>query len=284
MAAVLAAAAYAAGVVRLRRRGEHWPVRRTVAAAIALVSLVVATSGALHTYDRFLLSANVGAHVLLGLVVPALVWAAAPVRLVRAAVHPRTDDSTGVREWTGLLVDNGVTRYLVQPFPSFVLLAAVWWGLYATQVLRWSVSDPSGRTLVDVALLLVGMLAVPTLLTPVAAGARSASAGAALVRVVGALVVAVGTVSLGIAMQGPLGLLQASWFGAMGREWGPTPLDDQARAGGVLVVAGVLLVVTVVAVSLVRLRSARADAAVSGRGPVGPERAAAAGATGTAAR
>ncbi len=257
LAAVLAAAAYTAGVVRLRRRGVSWPVRRSVAAAIAVVTLVLATSGSLHTYDRFLVSANVGAHVLLGLVVPALLWAAAPVQLIRSAVHPRDDGSTGVREWTGLLVDNGVVRYLAQPFPSFVLLAAVWWGLYATQVLRWSVSDPSGRTLVDVGLLLVGLSAVPTLLTPVAAGARAASTGAALVRIAGAVVVAAGTVSLGIAMQGPLGLLQASWFGAMGREWGPTPIDDQARAGVVLVVAGIALLVTVVVVTVLRLRGDR---------------------------
>ena len=95
MAALLLAATYVAGVVRLRRGGVRWPVRRSIAAALAVVSLVVATSGSLHQYDRFLVSANVGAHVLLGLVVPALVWAAAPVALIRAAVHPRNDDSTG---------------------------------------------------------------------------------------------------------------------------------------------------------------------------------------------
>lgn len=257
MAAVLVAAAYVAGVVRLRRRGQGWPVGRSVAMGIALVSLVVATSGSLHTYDRFLVSANVGAHVVLGLVVPALLWAAAPVRLVRAAVHRRDDDSTGVREWTGLLVDSGVVRYLVQPFPAFVLLAAVWWALYGTQVLRWSVSDPTGRTLVDAGLLVVGLLAVPTLLTPVAAGARSASVPAALVRIAGAVVVAAGVVSLGVALQGPLGLVQASWFGAMGRTWGPDPLVDQARGGVVLVVAGVALLVTVVVVVLLRLRRDR---------------------------
>jgi putative copper resistance protein D len=40
----------------------------------------------------------------------------------------------------------------------------------------------------------------------------------------------------------------------MGRTWGPVPLVDQARAGTVLIVAGVLVVVTVVVVGLVRLR------------------------------
>jgi putative copper export protein/cytochrome c oxidase assembly factor CtaG len=254
MVAVLIAATYAAGVLRLRRRGVSWPAGRAVAAAIAVVSLVVATSGSLHQYDRFLISANVGAHLLLGLVVPALVWAAAPVQLIRAAVLPRDDDSTGVREWTGVLVDNAAVRYLVQPFPAFVLLAAVWWAFYGTQAVRWSAGDPIGRTVIDVVFLLVGLLALPTLFTPIAAGARAASMTAFLVRVVGAVVVAVGTVSLGVAMQGPLGLLQASWFGAMGRAWGPDPLVDQARGGVVLVVAGVLLVVAVVVVGLVQVR------------------------------
>lgn len=254
MAVVLFAAAYAAGVVRLRRRGQAWPLRRSVAAGIALVSLLVATSGSLHTYDRFLVSANVGAHVVLGLVVPALVWAAAPVQLIRSAVHPRADGSTGVREWTALLVDNAAVRYLVQPFPAFVLLGAVWWAYLDTQALRWSVSDSTGRTATDVVFLLVGLLALPTLLTPIAAGARRTSRAAAVVRVVGAAVVAAGLVSVGLAMRGPLGLLQASWFGAMGRTWGPDPLVDQTRGGTVLVVAGAALLVLVVAVVLVRLR------------------------------
>jgi len=260
MAAVLLAGTYAAGVVRLRRRGVRWPVGRSVAAAVGLVSLVVATSGSLHTYDRFLVSANVGAHLLLGLVVPALLWAAAPVQLVRAAVHPRDDGSTGVREWTGVLLDNAAVRYLVQPFPAFVFLAAVWWAFYDTDALRWSVSDSTGRTVIDVVFLLVGLLALPTLFTPIAAGARRPSVPAALVRVAGAVVVAAGLVSLGVAMRGPLGLLQASWFGAMGRTWGPEPLVDQARAGLLLVVAGVAVLVTVVVIVLVRLRREDAPA------------------------
>ncbi len=264
MAAVLLAATYAAGVVRLRRAGVHWPVRRSVAAALAIISLVVATSGSLHQYDRFLVSANVGAHVLLGLVVPALVWAAAPVVLIRAAVHPRDDDSTGVREWTGVLVDNAAVRYLVQPFPAFLLAAAVWWAYSATDAVRWSVSDSTGRTVIDVGFLLVGLLAMPTLFTPVAAGQRHPTRGAAVVRIVGAAVVAAGAVSLGIAMRGPLGLLQASWFGAMGRTWGPDPLVDQARGGLVLVVAGVLLLVAVVVVVLVQLRRAGSPARTFG--------------------
>lgn len=270
MVAVLLVATWVAGTVRLRRRGQTWPVHRTVAAAIAVVCLVVATSGSLHVHDRYLLSADVGAHVLLGVVVPALTWAAAPVQFIRAAVLPRHDGSTGVREWTGILVDNAAVRYLAQPFPAFVLLAAIWWGFFATQAVRWSASDPIGRTVIDVVFLLVGLLALPTLLTPVAAGARAASRGAFAVRAAGAVVVAGGMVSLGIAMQGPLGLLQASWFGAMGRTWGPDPLVDQARGGIVLVLAGILLLVAALVVGGVRVRSGRAERPASAVQQAGP--------------
>ncbi|WNY33412.1 cytochrome c oxidase assembly protein [Curtobacterium flaccumfaciens] len=185
MAAVLLAATYVAGVGRLRRSGVRWPARRSIAAALAIVSLVVATSGSLHQYDRFLISANVGAHVLLGLVVPALVWAAAPVALIRAAVHPRHDDSTGVREWTDVIVEHPSVRYLAQPFPAFLLAAAVWWAFFATDAVRWSVSDPTGRTVSDAVFLLVGLLAVPTLCTPVPVGQRRPTTAAAVVRIVG---------------------------------------------------------------------------------------------------
>ena len=260
LAVVLCAAAYAAGIVRLRRRGESWPVARTVAAGVALLALLVATSGSLHLYDRFLISTNIAAHVLLGLVVPLLAWASAPVRLIRAAVHPRDDDSTGVREWTGVLVDSAAVRYLAQPLLAVVLLGALWWAFYDTQALRWSTSDSIGRTIVDVVFLGVGLLAVPVFLTPSPNGVGLPTRAAAAVRIGGAVLVGGSMVALGVAMRGPLGLLEASWFGAMGRTWGADPLVDQSRGGLVLVVAGVLFVVTVAVVCLVRLRNATGGA------------------------
>ena len=146
------------------------------------------------------------------------------------------------------LVEHPSVRYLAQPFPAFLLAAALWWAYFATDAVRWSVSDPTGRTVSDVVFLLVGLLAVPTLCTPIPAGpvaSDPACRGHPDRRCRGDRG---GPVSLGIAMRGPLGLLQASWFGAMGRTWGPDPLVDQARAGLVLIVAGVLLLVTVVVV------------------------------------
>ncbi|MFZ7086542.1 cytochrome c oxidase assembly protein [Curtobacterium sp. RRHDQ10] len=262
--AVLLVGAYIAGVVRLRRRGERWPVSRIVAAGACVLVLLVATNGWLHLYDRFLISTNIAAHLLLGLAVPVLANAAAPVRLIRTAVDRRDDDSTGVREWTGILVDNAAVRYLSQPFPAVVLLAGVWWAYIDTQALRWSTSDGIGRTVVDVVFLIVGLVAVPTLLRPVAAGARRPS-GSAAYRIGGAVIVGASLVGLGVALRGPLGLVDAGWFGAMGRTWGPEPLVDQAHGGVVLIVTGIAFAALVAVVSWTVVRrdreSARPDVA-----------------------
>jgi hypothetical protein len=188
------------------------------------------------------------------------------VLLIRAAVHPRDDGSTGVREWTGILVDNAAVRYLAQPFPAVVLLAGVWWLFTLTQALRWSTSDGIGRTIVDAVFLLVGLVAVPALVTPIAAGARRPTRAAALVRIGGAVVVGASLVALGIAFRGPLGLIDASWFGAMGRTWGVPPLVDQARGGLVLIVAGIAFVVVVVAACIGALR--RTTPAPASSGPI----------------
>ena len=39
---------------------------------------------------------------------------------------------------------------------------------------------------------------------------------------------------IGVAMTTSTGLLQASWFGNMGRDWGPTALEDQRIGGAVM--------------------------------------------------
>jgi len=37
----------------------------------------------------------------------------------------------------------------------------------------------------------------------------------------------------GIAIMSQSGLMVAEWYGAMGRMWGPTPLEDQYTGGGI---------------------------------------------------
>lgn len=62
---------YGWGVLRLRRRGEAWPVARTTAfAVLGLGTIVVATMSALAVYDRVLFWPAAVQNVLLDLIAP----------------------------------------------------------------------------------------------------------------------------------------------------------------------------------------------------------------------
>jgi putative copper resistance protein D len=61
----------------------------------------------------------------------------------------------------------------------------------------------------------------------------------------------------GLAIMSGTGLLLADWYGAMGREWGPSAIADQQAGGGIA--WGVGEVPTVILAIVVALMWARSD-------------------------
>ena len=87
LALVVAAVLYAAGIVGARRRGVHWPVRRTLGfALLGLGSYAWIAFGFLGAYSSDLRWAFTTRIALLLLVVPALVALGRPLVLARAAM------------------------------------------------------------------------------------------------------------------------------------------------------------------------------------------------------
>src|SRR5690606_3473399 len=69
---------YLAGVRRLRRRGDTWPVYRTIMWITGLLVLFYVTNGAPNVYERYLFSSHMIAHMTLAMAVPILLAPAAP--------------------------------------------------------------------------------------------------------------------------------------------------------------------------------------------------------------
>lgn len=87
---VLLGGLYGWGVLRLRRRGESWPVARTVAFALfGLGTIVVATMSALAVYDRVLFWPAAVQNVLLDLIAPLGLALGDPLRLALRALPER---------------------------------------------------------------------------------------------------------------------------------------------------------------------------------------------------
>ena len=78
---ILAVALYIKGVIILSRRGDKWPVGRTIAFALGISAIDFATSGGLGVYSRFAFSNHMLAHMVLGMIAPIGIVLGAPITL-----------------------------------------------------------------------------------------------------------------------------------------------------------------------------------------------------------
>jgi cytochrome c oxidase assembly factor CtaG/putative copper export protein len=106
---------YVAGAMRLRRRGDRWPVGRTIAWVLGWTLFVWATSGAPGAYGRVLFSMHMVQHMTIATTVPVLLVLGAPVTLALRTLRRRADGSMGPREWTLAIVHSPVSQLLSHP-------------------------------------------------------------------------------------------------------------------------------------------------------------------------
>lgn len=220
---------YLAGVWRLHRRGDRWPVLRTISFLTGLAGLFYITNGGVNVYEQYLFSAHMLAHMVLGMGVPVLLVPGAPVTLALRTIRKRTDGSRGMREWILLAVHSRVAAFFSRPLVAAVFFTASLWGFYYSPLFRWAAEDHIGHTFMIVHFLLSGYLLVLTLIgiDPMPYKAPYA------IR----LLVLLGTMAFhaffGLTLMMGDNLLAADWYGAMGRTWGPSAIADQKVGGGI---------------------------------------------------
>ena len=131
---------YAAGVLRLRRRGDAWPFYRTVLWMSGIALLFYITNGGVNVYEKYLFCDAHAAHMLLTMAsrccsCPARRsrWRCAPIRKRRRR-QPR-----GGREWILLLVHSRFANFISNPLVAAVLFAG---SLWASTTRRCSAGPP----------------------------------------------------------------------------------------------------------------------------------------------
>mgnify|MGYP002848896594 FL=1 len=220
---------YLAGVWRLRRRGDAWPLYRTIMWVAGMLLLVWVTGGVVNVYQDYLFSMHMVGHMLLTMAIPVLLVAGAPVTLAARAIRKRDDGTRGGREWILWAVHSPVARVLTNPFVAAGLFIGSLWVFYYTDLFRWSLYDHLGHQWMVAHFLITGYLFATSLIGIDPVPYRLLYPGR--------LVLLIGVMAMhaffGIAIMMQSGLMVAEWFGAMGRTWGPTPLEDQYTGGGI---------------------------------------------------
>ena len=223
------AVVYLYGVYRLRKRGDAWPVYRTVSWLSGLGLLFYITNGAMNAYEQVLFSVHMIAHMMLTMAVPILLVPGAPVTLLSRAAEKRHDDSRGLREWVLWAVHTPWARFFGNPIVASIMFASSLIVFYFTPVFGWSMREHLGHQWMIVHFVITGYLFVQALI--------GADPGPKLASYPIRLMVLILTLAFhaffGLALMQSETLLLSDWFGAMGRTWGATPLEDQQIGGAI---------------------------------------------------
>ena len=156
---VTAVALYIRGVVLLTRRGDKWPVGRTVAFALGISAVDYATSGGLGVYAKFSFEYHMIAHMVLGMIAPIGIVLGAPITLaLRTLPQGRTDEERGVRGTLIALLHSKPAGVITNPVAILALFDGSLFALYMTPLFGNMMQSHLGHLVMTVHFLLAGIL------------------------------------------------------------------------------------------------------------------------------
>ncbi|MEU5424656.1 cytochrome c oxidase assembly protein [Streptomyces olivoreticuli] len=217
---------YAWGVLRVTRKGERWPVARTLAfVTVGLGTIAVATLSSLAVYDRVLFWPAAVQNILLDLIAPLGLALGDPLALARRALPARG------AERLGRAMRGPVVRALTFPLVSTLLVLTTELCVYFTPYFEAALRNEAVHRLMYLHLLAAGSLFVlPMLSREDLLPAWCSHPVRALLVFLDGLVDAVP----GIVVMTSGTLIAGGWYGSQQRGWGPSPERDQALGGGLM--------------------------------------------------
>lgn len=220
---LLAIGIYGVWVLRLRRRGDKWPVGRTIAWTGGWLTVIWATSGAPGVYGDVLFSVHMIQHMTIATTSPILMVLGAPVTLALRAIPRRADSSSGPREWILYLVHSRLARLIGHPIVVASLFIVSLVAFYYSGLFEYSLRSHTAHNVMLVHFLLSGYL-FASVICGTDPGIRRPAYPMRILLVM----VTFGFHALfAISLMNATELLADDWFPSLGRPWGSTPMEDQ---------------------------------------------------------
>ena len=156
---LFATALYIRGVVALSRRGDKWPVGRTISFAIGISLLDYATSGGLGLYAHFSFQYHMIAHMVLSMIAPIAIILSAPITLaLRTLPIGRDKEERGIR---GLLINflhSKPTSIWTHPLVALAIFDGSLFALYFTPLFGNLMTGHFGHLIMDLHFIAAGLL------------------------------------------------------------------------------------------------------------------------------
>ena len=152
-------ALYIKGVVILTKRGDKWPVGRTVAFALGISAVDFATSGGLGLYSHFAFANHMMAHMVLGMIAPIGIVLGAPITLaLRTLPLGRNQQESGIRGIFIELLHSKLSKFYTNPVVALAIFDGSLFALYFTPLFGNIMQGHSGHFFMSLHFLLAGFL------------------------------------------------------------------------------------------------------------------------------
>ncbi|WP_434615859.1 cytochrome c oxidase assembly protein [Arthrobacter sp. A5] len=226
---LVSTAFYVSAVLKLRRRGDKWPVPRLICWLIGMASLVYITSGGPAVYGRVLFSAHMVDHMALMVVAPLFMVLAAPVSLALKTLVPRGDGSRGAREWILVIVHSRFSKLVTHPLFAAANFAGSLVLFYYSGAFGYAMRDHIGHELMILHFTLTGYVFILTMIGIDPLPRRAPYP----LRLLLLLATMAFHAFFGVTLMSSTALLAGDYFGNMGRNWGASAIADQQAAGAI---------------------------------------------------
>lgn len=236
---------YALAYLRLRRRGDAWPIGRLISWMLGMCMLIYVTCGGPAVYGMVLFSGHMIQHMALVMVVPLPMVFGAPITLLMRAVPARRDGSRGPREWVLGAIHSPYLRFWAHPIVAAINFSGSLVVFYHAGLMEPALSTHIGHQLMVVHFLAAGYMFAQSLIG-IDPGVNRFPYP---IRLVVLLVTMAFHAFFGISIMSATALIAGDWYGNMGHGWGFTALEDQVAGGEVAWGIGELPVL-IIAISL----------------------------------
>lgn len=252
VAVVTISALYLFGVRLLRKRGDRWPVGRTIAFIVGgQGSILLVTQGPLAYLDTVLLWTHMVQHMILTMIAPIFLALGAPVTLALRTLPLRPRKAL-------LWLLNSLWAKVIT-FPLFAGLVFVLnpWILYYTGLYELTLTNTFAHNLNHLHFLMVGSLWIWSLI-----GIDPMPRMGYPIRMLAVFVTLPFHAFLGLTMMNQQQPIAAHYYEELARTWGPTLMEDQQLAGGLMWVSGDIIGLLLFMVLMIQWAKASAREAV----------------------
>ena len=227
---IFAVAIYIKGVIILSRRGDKWPVGRTIAFALGISAIDFATSGGLGVYSRFAFSNHMLSHMVLGMIAPIGIVLGAPITLaLRTLPIGRNEQERGIRGSFIALLHSKLSKIYTHPVVALAIFNGSLFALYFTPLFGNLMQGHSGHFFMSIHFLLSGILFFQVLIG-VDPMPRKVPHIVKMIIIFAAMSI---HAFFSISVMSASTLLDNGYFALLERPWATDLLADQ-RAGGAI--------------------------------------------------